>query len=221
MKIIDLTMPVARHFRWPVERALKGDFAKGDNFQVTHLSMVVHGFTHVDSPRHIDPEGWTTSDMSLEQVTGDAAIVDLSGIAPETAIAAELVADKGAHIRAGDIVVMKTCWDRVHSAQTPEFWTTAPYMTREACDWLLAKEIKALAVDFPQDYPIRGLLGGKTAPMSDFVTHDVLLRNGVVLIEYVCNLAAVSAPRTTLFALPLKLPDSDGAPARVIAVEPD
>ena len=221
MKIIDLTMPVENHFRWPVERTLRGDFAKGDAFQVTRLDMVVHGFTHVDSPRHIDPDGWTTSDLSLEQVTGEAAVVDLSGIAPETAIAPALLAEKGGHIQTGDIVVLKTCWDTVHSPATPEFWTTAPYMTREACEWLRGKEIKALAVDFPQDYPIRGLLTGETAPITDFVTHDVLLRNGIVLIEYLCNLAALASPRTTLFALPLKLPDSDGAPARVIAVEPD
>ena len=30
MKIVDLTMPVEQHFRWPVERTLKGDPAKGE-----------------------------------------------------------------------------------------------------------------------------------------------------------------------------------------------
>jgi kynurenine formamidase len=92
-------------------------------------------------------------------------------------------------------------------------------MTRAACEWLLDRKIKALGVDFPQDYPIRGLLTGQKAPMSEFVTHDVLLRAGVILIEYLCNLAALESERTTLFALPLKLPGADGAPARVIAVQ--
>ena len=54
---------------------------------------------------------------------------------------------------------------------------------------------------------------------SEFVTHDVLLRNGVVMIEYLCNTAALEKPRTYLCALPLKIPASDGAPARVIAIE--
>ena len=217
MKIIDLTMPIEPHFRWPVGRDLEGDFAKGDAFQVTRLDLVVHAFTHIDSPRHIDPEGATTSDIALEQLVGAAAVVDMSGIAPETAITAELLAERGGHIRADDIVVLKTCWDQVHSPQSPAFWTAAPYMTRAACEWLRAREIKALAFDFPQDYPIRGLLDGRSAPMTDFVTHDVLLRRGVILIEYLCNLAALEAERTTILALPLKLPDADGAPARVIA----
>jgi kynurenine formamidase len=43
----------------------------------------------------------------------------------------------------------------------------------------------------------------------------------VILIEYLCNLAALESERTQLFALPLKLPDADGAPARVIAWQPD
>ena len=51
------------------------------------------------------------------------------------------------------------------------------------------------------------------------MTHDVLLRNGVILIEYLANTAALAAPRTFLCCLPLKVPDADGAPARVVALE--
>jgi kynurenine formamidase len=115
------------------------------------------------------------------------------------------------------LVILKTAWDTKVSYQTPEFWTTAPYMTREACEWLLAKRIRAIGYDFPQDYPIRGLLSGQQATIEDFVTHDVLLRNGVIMIEYLCNLSAVEGERATIFALPLKVPEADGAPARVIA----
>ena len=51
------------------------------------------------------------------------------------------------------------------------------------------------------------------------MTHDVLLRNGVILIEYLSNTAALTEPRTFLCCLPLKVPGADGAPARVIAIE--
>ena len=46
----------------------------------------------------------------------------------------------------------------------------------------------------------------------------MLLRNGVILIEYLSNTAALTAPRTFLCCLPLKVPAADGAPARVIAL---
>lgn len=48
-KLIDLTLPVADHFRWKVERALKAGHARGDQFQITWIGWTVHGFTHVDA----------------------------------------------------------------------------------------------------------------------------------------------------------------------------
>ncbi|MCF3933600.1 cyclase family protein [Acuticoccus sp. M5D2P5] len=221
-RIVDLSVSIEPHFRWPMERSLKSSFADGAQFQVTWLGLVVHGFTHIDSPRHMLADGKTSSDVPLEATIGEAAIVDItSDIAPQAEITAAMLDARGGHVREGDIVLLKTCWDEARSLATPEFWTDAPYLGRDACEWLLARKIKALAPDFPQDYPIRQLLGGVTAPMADFVSHDVLLRNGVILIEYVANFGALTNPRTTVYALPLKLPDADGCPARVIAVEPD
>jgi arylformamidase len=45
--------------------------------------------------------------------------------------------------------------------------------------------------------------------------HDTLLGAGVVIIEAL-NLSDVSAGDYELIALPLKLKDADGAPARVV-----
>jgi kynurenine formamidase len=47
----------------------------------------------------------------------------------------------------------------------------------------------------------------------------VLLREGVTLVEYLSNTVKLKKPRTFLCALPLKVQNSDGAPARVIAIE--
>lgn len=217
--IVDLSMPIANHLRWSVDRQLKGDFAQGDPFQVTYLGWAVHGFTHVDAPRHMVPNGPTTSDLSLDTIVGSAAVVDLTGIAPESEISAEQLQKAGAHIQTNDIVVTKTAWDTIESPQTPEFWTRAPYMSREAAQWLLAKQIRAIAFDFPQDYPIRKLLADQVDPITEFVTHDVLLRNNITLIEYICNTASILKERVDFYALPLKILDSDGAPARVIAIQ--
>jgi arylformamidase len=83
----------------------------------------------------------------------------------------------------------------------------------------LARKPTAVAFDFPQDYPIRLLLDGHIAPTAEHVTHDVLLRAGVTLIEYLVNTSALRGPRTLLCAAPLKIPGADGAPARVFAIE--
>lgn len=218
-RIIDLTMPIEDHFRWRVERRVKGDHERGDVFQSTWLGWTVHGFTHMDSPRHCVPGGPTTDDVPLERTVGDAAVVDLADLRPNEPIAADRLAVAAAHVVAGDIVVMRSTWERTFSPRKPEFWTQAPFMTREAAEWLLQRGPRAVAFDFPQDFVIRHLLKGEGRPLAENVTHDVLLKNGVILIEYLCNTIQLTGRRTWLCALPLKVPAADGAPARVIAFE--
>ncbi len=214
---IDLTMPIVDHFRWPVERRLIADHDKGDFFQVTWQGFAVHGFTHMDSPRHYFSDGKTTDNIALEQTVGPAAVIDLLTIEPNTMIDAAMLEDNGAHLAPGEIVVFKTGWGEQRSVSTPEFWLDAPYLHRSAAEWLLSRSPKAVAFDFPQDYCIRLLLSGEVRPIDEHVSHDVLLRNDVVLIEYLTNTQALKTARVDFCCLPLKLPASDGAPARVIA----
>lgn len=214
---IDLTMPIEDHFRWSVERRLVSDHDKGDPFQVTWLGFAVHGFTHVDSPRHYFPDGKTTDDLTLERTVGKAAVIDLQEIAADEEISAEMLARHGDHVVADDIIVIKSCWGQKRSARTPEFWTESPYLSRAAASWLLDREPRAVAFDFPQDYCIRLLLKGEVAPIEEHVSHDLLLRNEVTLIEYLTNTQGLTAPRVNFCCLPLKLPGADGAPARAMA----
>jgi arylformamidase len=218
-RIVDLSYPIEDHFRWKVRRELAAAFERGDDFQVTRVGFPVHGFTHIDAPRHILPDGPTTSDFRLESLVGAAAVVDISGCDETAGISAESIAAAGAHVRTGDIVIVKTAWDERFSLSTPDFWTRAPYLTRGACEWLASHEPAAVGFDFPQDRPIRDLLEGKRPAMAEFVSHDVILRRGIPLIEYLCNLGSVPSARTEICALPLKILEADGAPARVLAIE--
>ena len=220
-KIIDLTVPIETdHFRWPVQRKTIRSHAAGDIAEVTWVGWPVHGFTHMDSGRHFSPDAYTTDDIALDQTVGDAAVLDLSRIADDSPIGEEMVAGAGGHVREGDIVIMSSRWDERRSLQNPEFWTDAPYMTVEACRWLHARGIKAIAFDFPQDRCIRDLVTGERTPaLEENTTHVELLLKGVPMFEYLCNTGAVSAERVAFYGLPLKLPHCDGAPARVIAIE--
>jgi len=215
--LIDLNMPIIDHFRWPVERRLVADHAKGDLFQVTWQGFAVHGFTHMDSPRHYFPDGKTTDDIGLDRTVGPASVIDLLEIGPMTPIDGTMLEVRGAHVRPDEIVVFKTGWGEKRSSSTRDFWLDAPYLERSAAEWLLARRPCAVAFDFPQDYCIRLLLSGEVRPIEEHVSHDVLLRNEVVLIEYLVNTRALTAERIDFCCLPLKLPGADGAPARVVA----
>lgn len=217
-RVVDLTHPIRDHFRWPVKQSWTSSFDQGDEFQATHLSYGVHGFTHIDAPRHLLPDGATTSSFDMNMFVGEAAIVDVSGVADQAAITAEMLTAAGKEVRAGDIVLIKTAWDERYSLDKKTFWTEAPYLTREACEWLLEQQPRVVGFDFPQDWPIRELLDGVMRRAAEFVSHDVLLRQGIPMIEYLCNLGEVEASRVNVCALPLKVLEADGAPARVVAL---
>jgi kynurenine formamidase len=146
-------------------------------------------------------------------------VFDLRDVAPNTAIDAARLAQGDPGGAEGEILLLSTAWDRKRDNTTAAFWKEAPWLTRDAAVWLLARKPTAVAFDFPQDYPIRLLLDGQVAPTAEHVTHDVLLRAHVTLIEYLINTAALQGPRTLLCAAPLKIPGADGAPARVFAIE--
>lgn len=220
MKLIDLSMPIkTNHFRWEVDRRFAKTHDTGAG-QTTWAGWNVHAFTHMDSPRHVDPNGFTTDAISLDMTTGPGAVVDISDVPANTPISAEVLSRAGAHLRPGDFALIRARWDERASIDTPDFWLQAPWMTAEGSIWLRERGIKAVGFDFPQDHCIRFFLTGeKRPPLPEHVTHFHLLARGIIMFEYLCNMGALTQPRNTVIGLPLKLPDSDGAPARVIAME--
>ena len=219
MEIIDLSMPIEPHFRWPVELAIKGDIAAGDPFRVSRISMTCHGFSHVDAQAHVIAHSPTIEATALSRVVGPCRVLDLRDVAPNQAIDAERLAAADPGGPEGEILLLSSGWDTKRDYRTREFWLDAPYLTREAALWLKDRKPTALAFDFPQDYPIRLLLDDKHVPFDQHVTHDICLRAGITLIEYVVNTSALKNPRTFLCAAPLKLPNADGSPARIFAIE--
>lgn len=219
MRLIDLSMPIAPHFRWRTQLAIAGDIAAGDQFRVSRLDGPCHGFSHVDAQAHILAAAPTIESTPLDRVVGPARILDLRDAPANTAIDAERLraADPGGP--PGEILLLSAGWDRQRDYNTREFWTEAPWLTRDAAEHLATLAPKAVAFDFPQDFPIRLLLDQQEVPFDQHVTHDVLLRQGVTLIEYLVNTAALPGPRTFLCAAPLLIPGADGAPARVFAIE--
>ena len=71
-----------------------------------------------------------------------------------------------------------------------------------------------------------GILGVEPPSVADVnnleeVTkiHQILLGGDVIIVEGLCNLDLIEKPKVKLIALPLKVTNGDGAPARVIAIQ--
>jgi len=218
MKLIDLSMSIQTHWRWPVKLEFLQSHEKGTGFQACALNLSMHTFTHVDTPLHVMPNQITIDQVSLDQLAGPAAILNLK-IGPNQPITEEGLKKAGGHIKPGDIVLLKTGWDLQRDWMTREFWTEAPYVDEKAATWLVGQQIKAVGFDFPQDYHIRDI-PARHPRVEELTTHSIILRRGIYLIEYLCNLHQIKVDRAEIFALPLKIAGAEGAPARVVAVVP-
>ena len=219
MQIIDLSMPIGAHFRWHPELEIKGDISRGDQFRISRLSTTCHGFTHVDAQAHFVADAPTIEKTPLLRVVGRCRVFDLRDVAPNTEIDAQRLAAADPGGPEGEILLLSVGWDGKRNYETPQFWTEAPWLNRGAAEWLHSRRPTAVAFDFPQDYPIRLLLEGKTVPKDEHVTHDVLLKTGITLIEYLVNTTALKSPHTFFSAAPLLIPNADGAPARAYAID--
>jgi arylformamidase len=176
-------------------------------FNVHRISIATHQGTHVDAPRHLFNRGSALEELDLSSFIGEAAVLDLSFKELGSAISAEDLERFADQVRPGDIVVLYTgC-----SEHLGEPWLNAKYtyVDRSAAEWLVAKKVKTVGIDFfsVDQY-------GDTANPA----HNVLLGNGIPIIEEISSAARqLCGKRIYVICLPLRIMAGDGAPARAIA----
>src|SRR5207253_10143218 len=78
-------------------------------WQVSSVHQSLHTGAHIDSPLHVFQDGITTAEISLDQVMGEAVVVDLSFAGANHAITIDDLKRGGADdVRQGDIVLLRT-----------------------------------------------------------------------------------------------------------------
>lgn len=220
MRVVDLSFPIRPHFRWTVAGERRSSHEAGQLFQSTVLTVSCHAYTHVDAPVHFLPGDRDIADMPVDQWMGEAAIVDLTHLGESAEVTAAELDRQARHVRAGDIALLRTDWPARVSVESERFWKDAPHTGRSACEWLVARGVKAVGYDYPPDYAIRTMIfsPGTTVSRSECTTHDVFFPKGITVVEYLTNLDRIGVPRCRFIALPLRLTGADGSPVRAIAL---
>jgi arylformamidase len=126
MRIVDLSFPIKPHFRWKVTSEQLTSHARGDRFQSSLLTIHCHAFTHVDAPIHFLPGDRDITAMPIDQRIGEAAVVDLSHPGQNSEVSAVELERHATHVRAGDIVLLRTDWPKKVSVASESFWRDAP-----------------------------------------------------------------------------------------------
>ena len=125
---------------------------------------------------------------------------------------------EGIHLTKDATIFLRTDWPKGHVTTDPKWWDESPCLTREAAEWLVAKQPKVLGYDFAQEEKGAGLGYEKAGEIlqSSMPVHRTILAKIVYQIENLTNLDQIPS-RVKVVALPAKW-KTESAPARVIAL---
>lgn len=176
---------------------------KGDAVNLTRLSFGSHTGTHIDAPSHFIAGGRSVDALDVKCFIGKAKVLDFSDRPCRID-----TADIAAHdIRPDDIVLLKTSNSRLMRSQT--FREDFVYITPAAAAFLAEKRIATVGFDF---------LSIEKYDDAGFGAHRALLGAGVAVIEGL-DLTDIAAGDYEIIALPLRIENCDGSPARVLLKE--
>lgn len=179
-----------------------------DGYAMTELRLLNHIGTHVDAPAHQVAGGDTLDAMPFERLVSDAVTIDVSARDPAPLGLAELESELD-RVRPGDIVFVFS--DNSRNWGSEAYWTGWSYPDAEASRALIARGISAIGFDGPSADPVDS---------TTYDLHRIWLSAGRMIIENAANLDQLP-PRFQVVVAPLKLRDSNGAPARILAFVPD
>ena len=184
-----------------------------ENRETRKLVLGTHTGTHCDAPLHFIPGGQTIDAVSLDTLIGPARVLDLSRSKPFQELGIEDLERELGSSRESR-VVLRFDWSD-HWGKL-SYYTDHPFISQAAARWLVDRGVRLLAMDTPMpDNPKHGRGQDPDSP-----NHKILLGNGVILVEYLCNLRSLQHKDIELIVLPLKVLGGDGAPARCVAIEP-
>jgi len=232
-KIIDLSHSFdAQTIYWPTEEGFKlekeqaGVTDKGYYYASNKFSAPEHGGTHIDAPRHFSVNGNTLDQLPLEQLMGNAILIDVTKQCEANRDYLISVEDfsswekQHGQIPAGSIVLLRTgfakFWpDRVKYMGTDERGAEAvaklhfPGLSPDAARWLTNnRSIKAIGLDTPSiDY----------GPSTGFEAHHVSMKLSVYHIENAAHLLDLPASGFQVVVAPINIAGGSGGPARVFA----
>ena len=207
-QIYDVSLPISDKLAvWPGDPAVDiqaaSEMSKGAVANVSRLIMGAHTGTHMDAPHHFI-DGSQGIDQSPPSVlVGTAQVVEL---------------EIDHHIGAKDLeeLNLPAGTERiVFKTRNSAYWVNDPNtfhrdfiaVAKDGAEWLVAHGFKLVGVDYlsveqfdaPDEHPV----------------HKILLGANIVVVEGM-NLSEIEPGEYTIMALPLKIKNGDGAPARVL-----
>lgn len=203
-KWIDISVTIRSGMvHWPGDPAVHitrtKNIDKGDKDNVSFIKMGSHTGTHMDAPLHFIKKQKGLDEVPLDAVIGPVRVLEIKD---KHSIGVKEL--KSYSIKSGERIIFKT--------KNSSYWKRSVfrkdfvYIPSEAAAYLVSSGVRTVGVDY---------LSAGGYHKDGAQTHKILLKAGIWIIEGL-NLSAVKPGDYNLICLPLKIFNSDGAPARAI-----
>lgn len=200
LKIFDISMPIS--YSMPVYKgkeekrpiiSIDGDFSTSSAYE-TRLELNLHTGTHLDTPKHMIPYGYTLEELELSKVITKCRVLDLTDVK-------EKITDKDLirfDIKEGEFILLKTK-NSFEDILENDFI----YVDKDGAEFLSKLKIKGVGIDS---------LGIERA-QPNHETHISLFNSDVMILEGLM-LKDIEEDEYLLSAAPIYIPGAEAAPVR-------
>jgi len=206
LKIYDLSVSIyPGMLKWIDDQDVKlrqeTSIRNGDAYTLSRLTCSTHIGTHIDAPYHFTADGKTVDRLNLYDLIGEALVVTIDA---DTITADEL---RDIDFKTYKRILFKTRNSELLKSE--EFNAEYVSLDYSAAELLVKNNVRVVGIDY---------LSIEMYETEEHPVHKLLTENEVIIIETL-DLSKIEPGAYFLVALPLKLRNSEGAPARVVLME--
>jgi arylformamidase len=179
-------------------------YEAGTEFQIGKIEMVSNTGTYLDCPFHRYENGIDLSEIQLASCADVRAVLIHADY--RNGIQIDQKFFEGVDLR-GKAVLVRTNWSE--HWRTDAYFENHPFLTEDAALFLRDNGAALVGLDSHNIDDTRG----RTRPV-----HSVLLKAGVLIVEHLCNLAALPKKDFHFHAVPPKFKGVGTFPVRAFAI---
>lgn len=182
-----------------------------DGWNASTLEIYSHAGTHMDAPLHFEINTSSIDKIPVERLICDCHIVRIDPCEPALMITMEHLGPVADLILPGEGIIFHTGWSR-YIDDASMYRDKLPRISPDLAEWMVRKKINLVGVEPPSVADVNNI-----EELTE--VHRILMEGDVLILEGLCNLGEVRKSKVQLIALPLKIGDGDGAPARAVIIE--
>jgi len=175
-------------------------------FYEKKITMFSHTGTHIDAPSHILKKANSLDQIPISRFIGKASVLNFSNI-KKTIITYHDMARHKSRVEKSDFIILYTGWYQKWGEEA--YFENFPVLSLEAAEWIAKFSLKGIGVD---------MISVDVTDTRSFPIHRIFLEKEILIIENLTALEELVNKDFTFFCFPLKIENSDGAPARAVAL---